>query len=304
MKSIKSEKPRHRNRLQRQENLVGYTFILPSLLVFLTMIAFPFLFSLFLSLTKWNFLSGFQGIRWVGLDNFAKLVKDTRFLYAVKNTFLYALATVPVSILLALVLAYLINEWVWGKKVFRLAFMIPYISNTVALAAVFQYLFRDIGPINAFLATLGIAPPQWFADPAINKIPIILLVIWTSVGFNIIIYSAALQNVPRDYYEAARIDGASGLQCFLHITLPAVSPTTFYLLIVRLITSFKIFTSINIMTFNTNATANTSMVMEIYTNAFENYNFGYASAEAVVLFVMIMAITLFNFWGQKRWVHY
>lgn len=292
----------HRNTLR--ENGIGWAFIAPSLIIFLSFIAFPFLFSLYLSLTEWNFLSGFKGIKWVGLGNFMRLGKDIHFKYGFKNIFIYAVATVPISIFLALVIAYLVTEYARGKRIFRLVFMVPYISNTVALSAVFSLLFRDTGTVNALLGSFGIAPIKWFANPSYNKFPIVLLVIWTSIGFNSIIYSAALQNVPISLYEAATIDGANRTQKFFRITLPMVSSTTFYLLIVRLITSFKIFASISIMTNKVKALYNTSMVMEIYVSAFENYKFGYASAEAVVLFVIIMIVTLINFVGQKRWVHY
>lgn len=290
---------------RRRENLAGYAFIAPALFAFLVFIAFPFIASLGLSFTSWNFLGGLSKLKWVGLENFVSIAKDRRFLQAVVNTFVYAIATVPTSIVIALALAYLLNGKIYLRGALRMAFFIPYISSAVALSAVFKFMFRDDGIINALLAAMGmVSTPQWFADLSLNKIPIIVLVIWTAIGYELIIYMSALQNVPKSLYEAAEIDGAGGFQRFRRITIPLVSPTTFYLVIVRLIATFKMFSSINIMTLGSAAYTNTAMVVEIYANAFGSYKFGYAAAESMVLFLMILIITLVNFRGQKRWVHY
>lgn len=291
---------------KRKENLTGYLFVAPALIVFLVFVAFPFFFSLVLSLTEWNFLSGWSGIQWKGLENFAKLAGDQNFRQAVVNTVIYTVATVPVSILIALVLAYVLNGKVYLKKTLRLAFFIPYISNMVALAAVFKFMFRDDGIINNVLLNVFHLQevPRWLSNSELNKIPIILILIWTAVGYELIVYMAALQNVPKELYEAGKLDGATGFKQFVHITFPMISPTTFYLVVVRMIAAFKVFSAINIITLGTATRGNTSLVVEIYQDAFQSYKFGYASAEAVVLFAIILAITLFNFWGQKKWVHY
>lgn len=295
-----------KNRLKRQENITGYLFVAPALFVFLVLIAFPFIASLLLSLTKWNFLSGLKGIKWVGLKNFKTIFSSNDFLYAMRNTLVYTVATVPTSILFALLLAWLLNDKVYLKKPLRLAFFIPYISSTVALAAVFRFLFRSEGIINVVLKNVFhvAEPPQWLVSPDLNRLPIILLLFWTAIGYELIIYMAALQNVPKELYEASELDGATGFKQFLHVTFPLISPTTFYLVVVRMIAAFKVFSSVNIITQGTAFNSNTSMVVEIYREAFVNYRFGDASAEAVVLFVVILLITLFQFWGQKKWVHY
>lgn len=291
---------------KRKENLIGYAFVAPALIVFLVFVAFPFFFSLILSLTEWNFLSGWGGIKWKGLENFVKLAGDRNFRQAVWNTVVYTVATVPVSILIALALAYTLNGKVYMKKTLRLAFFIPYISNMVALAAVFKFMFRDDGIINNILLNVFHMQevPRWLSNSELNKIPIILILIWTAIGYELIVYMAALQNVPKELYEAGMLDGATGFKQFVHITFPMISPTTFYLVVVRMIASFKVFSAINIITLGTVTKGNTSLVVEIYQDAFQSYKFGYASAEAVVLFAIILAITLFNFWGQKKWVHY
>lgn len=290
---------------KRKENLIGYAFVLPALIAFLLFIALPFFASLGLSFTSWNFIGGWKKLKWVGLDNFVQISKDLRFKQAIGNTFIYAITTVPTSIIMALMLAYVLNGKIYFKKTLRMAFFIPYISSTVALAAVFKFMFRDDGIINSILSMLGMTNlPQWFADLSLNKIPIIALVIWTAIGYELIIYMSALQNVPTSLYEAADIDGASGFKKFVKITIPLVSPTTFYLVIIRLIATFKIFSSVEIMTMGSSAYTNTSMVLEIYGNAFQSYKFGYAAAQSMILFIMILVITLFNFKGQKRWVYY
>lgn len=290
---------------KRKENLTGWLFVMPMLIAFLVFVAFPFVASIGLSFTEWNFIGGWKRIKWVGLTNFVDLLEDTRFIQAIRNTFVYAVATVPTSIITAMGLAYLLNNKVFFKKALRMAFFIPYISNTVALAAVFKFLFNREGIVNRVLNTLfGMEAIDWITTPSVNKIPIILLVIWTALGYELVIYMAALQNVPKDLYEAADIDGASGWRKFWKITFPMISPTTFYLFIVRFIAVFKLFSAVNIITMGTTQASNTSIVQRIYSSAFGSYKFGYASAEAMVLFVMILIITRFQFWAQKKWVHY
>ena len=173
----------------------------------------------------------------------------------------------------------------------------------VALAAVFRFLFRSDGPINLLLTQVfGVAEvPKWLTDTSLCKIPIISVMIYAGIGFSLIVYMAALQNVPKELYEAAAVDGASRFRQFVKITLPMLSPTTFYLCIVRLIAAFKAFSAINIMGSSSNAP---SMVTEIYSNAFNSYKFSYASAEAWVLVAVILIVTLLQFWGQRKWVHY
>lgn len=292
---------------RKRETLTGYAFLSPALIIFIVLIAFPLFFTVFLSFTKWNFLSGWDNIKFVGLKNFISMLTDNRFKWGVVNIFIYALSIVPASMLIALVLAYVLNDKVYGKKVLRFCFFIPYVSSSVALAAVFKFLFRDDGIINGLLMNVfGMKESiHWFTDMRYSKIPIIIFQIWVQIGFELIIYMAALQSVPKDLYEAADLDGVTPWKKFWKITFPLISPTTFYLLVVQIITIFKIFNSIDIMSFgNVTAYGNTSLVLEIYTNAFSNYNFGYASAESLVLLVIIAAVTVLNFYGQKKWVHY
>lgn len=294
-----------KNALKKRDNLSGHLFILPAVLTFLAFIAIPFLVSLGLSFTEWNFLSGLKGIKWVGFDNFVRLASDKYFLNSIKNTFIYVIASVPVSLILALALAYVLNGKVYLRKTLRLAFFIPYISSVVAIAAVLRLLFIKDGPVNTILNVLfKMEPKNFVASATLIRIPVIAILIMQAIGYELIVYMAALQDVPKELYESARLDGATGFQQFVKISVPLISPTTFYLVIVRTIAAFKIFAALNILTLATTNLNSYTMVLEIYEKAFSKYKFGYASAESLILFVILLIITLVQFWGQKHWVNY
>ena len=300
------------NRLQAKENFAGYAFVAPALVCFILFMAFPFFLTLILSFFDFNFLKVkklahlAKYMKFCGFDNFLEMTKDRRFIQSIINTAVYTVTTVPASIVIGLALAYVMHDNIHCKKLLRLAFFIPYISSIVALGAVFKFLFREDGIVNIVLSALNLIsePIKWSVDPAVSKIPIILLSIWSALGYVLIIYMAAMENVPRTLYEAATIDGASTFTQFMKITVPLISPTTFYLIIVRMIAVFKIFSSVNVFTMGSSITSNTSIVQEIYSSAFGSYTHGYASAQSVVLLVIILIITAINFWGQKKWVHY
>ena len=288
---------------KKRETIAGWLFLAPALIIFAILVVFPVIMSLCLSFTEWNFLSGLEGIKWKGLANFERLfTRDRKFMMALGNTVFYAFTTAPVSLVIGLLFAFMLNDKVYLRKLNRVFFFIPYICSMVALAAVFRFLFRVDGPINAILnRVLGIDPVPWLNKTAYNRIPVVCVMIYAAVGYTLIVYMAALQSVPRELYEAATVDGAGALTRFMRITVPMISPTTFYLLIVRLIAAFKAFSALNIMGVSKTAP---SLVTEIYANAFESYKFGYASAEAWVLVAVILAITLVQMVGQKKWVHY
>ena len=287
--------------------LTGYAFLAPALIIFVCMVLIPVIISIGLAFTKWNFFSGIDGLKFVGLRNFDKLfTSDRSFKTALINTVVYAVTTVPTTVILALVLAYMVNGKVHMQRFFRLAFFVPYISNMVALGAIFKFLFRTDGPINQVLSNFfGVqAVPDWLVSSDLCRIPIVCVMIYSGIGFCLIVYIAALKNVPTELYEAARVDRASTLrQCFA-ITVPMISPTTFYLLVVRMISAFQIFAAINIISDGGKSSGSVSLVSLIYEEAFKSYNFGYASAQAWVLVLFILAITLLNFKLQKKWVHY
>lgn len=294
---------KNQTKRQQAENRAGWLFMAPAMAVFLTMVVLAVIMSLALSFSEWNFLSGMGGIKWVGFKNFIRIFADRKFKMAMANTLVYAVTVAPVSIALALLFAFLLNDKVFLRKFNRMCLFVPYISSMVALTAVFRFLFRSDGPINMILTTVFHVSqvPKWLTSSSLCKIPVICVMVYAGIGFSLIVYMAALQNVPGELYEAARVDGAGGCRQFFKITLPLISPTTFYLCIVRLIAAFKAFTVINIMGMSGNAP---SMVTEIYGNAFNSYKFGYASAEAWILVGVILIITLIQFKVQKRWVYY
>ncbi|MBQ8815585.1 MAG: sugar ABC transporter permease [Lachnospiraceae bacterium] len=293
------------NEQKRRDTITAWLFLAPTLISFGAFVVFPVFFSAFLSFTQWDFISGISSIKFVGIRNFVKMFQDEEVINALKNTFIYTVTIVPISLCVSLVVAYMLNDKVHFKKTIRMMFFIPYISNTVALATVFKGLFRSDGPINMVLRDLGVSElPQWFSDPNLAKLPIIILAIWTGIGYQMLIYLAALQDVPTELYEAAEIDGASPLKRFLKVTIPLISPSTFYLLVVRTIAVFKLFSSVKIMSGSSSERISTTLVLEIYRAAFGEYEFGYASAMSWVLFAIILMVTLVQMWGQKKWVHY
>ena len=289
----------------RKEAAQAYLFLGPALLIFLVLVLLPVLFSGYLAFTNWDFTSGLKGIKWIGLKNFVKLKMDKNFNFALKNTFIYTLTSVPLTLLISLMFAYFLNGRVFLQKIMRTFVFIPYISNMVALALLFRCLFRSDGIINSMLVnTFGMKEGlKWMSSNDLNKIPIILLSTWAAIGYSMIVYMAAMQGISESLYEAAAIDGASPRQIFWRITVPLISPTTFFLMIIRMIAVFKIFTSVKVMSGHVSSRGNISLIVKIYDDAFGNYKFGYASAEAWVLFIIIFAATLLQFWGKKRWVN-
>ncbi len=290
------------NMNRRNENRVAYLFLTPSLIGFIVLLLLPLIFSLFLSFTDWDLLSGFKGIHFVGVKNFIDVWSDEWFINSFKNNFYFSLVVVPVTMVIALVLAYILNDKVYGKGTIRLFFFIPYISSLIAVSVVFIALYHPtLGPINQFLRSLGIKnPPKWLGDPKSALEGIMMLVIWKGLGYDLIIYLAGLQNIPKHLYEAAMIDGASSFRKFIHITLPSLAPTTFFLFVTRIIHSFQVFGPINVMTQGGPSQSTTVLVYYIYKSAFSFYKMGYASAMSWILFIVIFAITLVQWQGQKK----
>jgi multiple sugar transport system permease protein len=294
-----------RGSLQRGENLWGIAFVSPMLIGVIILVLFPILATLVLGFADWNFVQGWDGIQWVGFQNFRQLLEDDMFIKSVRNNILFLL-TVPVYMMISMALAILIDRFVYMKGYFKVAYFMPYISNIVAVAVVWQVLFQpSYGPINEILRTLGMSnPPKWIADPNFALISIMLISIWISIGFNLIIYIAGLQSIPKDLYEAADIDGANGWTKFRRITLPLLSPTSFFLLVTGIISTFKVFDIIAVMTQGGPIGSTTMMVWYLYDTAFVNLKVGYASSIAAVLFGFVMLITLGQWAAQKKWVNY
>lgn len=290
---------------QLRDNVAGYLFVAPMLLGSAVLILFPIVASFILSLTDWNFVTGLAGANFVGLDNFAALFSDSVFLKGLTNNFILLLV-VPIGLFLSLIFAVVINKGVYFKDTFKVIYFMPYISSTVAIALVFQVLFHPTqGPINQTLMALGIENvPGWIASTDWALVSVMLIIIWTQIGFQVILYIAALQNIPPQLYEAAEVDGASMWYKFKNITVPLVTPTTFLLLIQGIVSTFKVFDLIIVLTEGGPANSSTIPVLYMYQQAFEELKTGYASAISVILFLILVVITFLQWMGQKKWVNY
>ncbi len=291
--------------LKNSETLAGLLFVSPMLIGVTVLVLLPILAIFALSFADWNFVQGWDGLKWIGFDNFGKLLDDHAFIRSVRNNMIFLLA-VPVYMLVSMVLAILIDRYVYWKGFFKVAYFMPYISSIVAVAIVWQVLFQpSYGPINEMLKAIGIAnPPKWIADPKFALYSIMMITVWVSIGFNLIIYIAGLQSIPRDLYEAADIDGANAWVKFARITFPLLSPTSFFLLVTGIISSFKVFDIIAVMTQGGPIGSTSMMVWYLYEQAFNNLKIGYASSVSVVLFAFVMIITAGQWIAQKKWVNY
>ena len=290
--------------LTRRKTLVAYSFILPNLLGFFIFTFVPIVFSLLLSFCEWN--SGGE-IKFIGLDNFIRMLsKDNSFWIALKNTIYYTVVTVPVTLGLALFLAILMNKPLKGRVFFRSVLFFPYVASLVAIAVVWMALFNpDRGPVNSILMAIGIEnPPRWAASTTWAMPTIIGLTVWKGMGYYMIVYLAALQGVSRDLYEAASLDGATRWQQFVNITWPCVTPTTFYILMMLIVATFKSYDIMYITTQGGPGEATKVLAYHIYNTAFVSSQFGYASAIAMILLAMIVVITLIQFKFEKRFTSY
>jgi multiple sugar transport system permease protein len=288
------------------DTLAGWSFILPSILGFSTLTVLPILLSLVISFTSWNFLDGLGGMKFIGFDNFKQLVSDKWFVDSLTNNLLFVIGTVPATIVLSLLTAIAINKGVFLKAPIRLMIFMPYVSSIVAVSIVWGTLYNpSIGPINSFLRSIGIAdPPGWLSTSAWALPAIMIMTVWANIGYNMIIYLAGLQGISQDLYEAAKIDGANSMKSFFNITVPLLSPTTFFVLITSIIHSFQVFIAVFVMTKGGPGSSTTVLTYYAYRTGFDFYKMGYSSAMAWVLFLIIFVITYLQWQGQKKWVHY
>ncbi|MBN1563566.1 MAG: sugar ABC transporter permease [Anaerolineae bacterium] len=300
--SFQATTPSKRRR-QLSKHLVAYSFILPNLLGFAIFTLIPIVFSLGLAFMSWD---GANEISWVGVDNFKELRDDTTFNIALKNTLWYVTGTVPLTMACSLGLAILLNQPIRGKNIFRTIYFFPYVASLVAVAAVWNMLFfPSAGPVNELLRALGVDnPPRWSASIDWAMPTVVMASVWRGMGYYMVIYLAALQGIPAILYESAKIDGADMWQQFRYITLPMLTPATFFISIMLTITSFKVFDLILVMTNGGPGRATNVLVLHTYNTAFRRFEFGYSSAIAMVLFAMVLAITVVQFYMEKRWVEY
>jgi multiple sugar transport system permease protein len=284
------------------EGLTAFFFLLPNVIGFLIFTALPVVAALVLSLYDWDLL---LGANFVGFENYQRLLNDEVFHAALANTAYFVIASVPLTVALGLAIAVLCNQALLGITIFRSIFLLPYVTITVAIALVWKWLYLpDVGLFNQLLARVGIAGPAWLTDPTWAMPALILLSVWKAFGYNMVLFLAGLQSIPDHLYEAATIDGASAWQRFWYITLPLLSPTTFFVVVISIIGSFQVFDQALVMTNGGPGTATTTLVMHIYQVGFESFHMGYAAAIAWVLFAIIFVFTLIQFYFQRRWVTY
>lgn len=290
---------------KRNQIFAGYLFLLPNFLGFLAFILIPVVFSLYLAFSSWDLLSGVGGIRWVGLNNFVRMFSDPWFVSSLWNNIVYSTFTVVFSILIGLAMALLLNNKVFGTSALRTMYFVPYIVSLVAISAIWMALLSRFGPVSQFVRSLGVEnPPVWLMDPVFALPAIIALGVWKQAGYCMLIYLAALQGVPKELYEAAEVDGGGSWVKFRNVTWPLISPATFLLVITQIISSFRVFAPVQILTQGGPGRSTTVLVYYIYRTAYQNYRMGYASAMAWVLFSMVFVISFIQWQGQKRWVNY
>jgi len=284
------------------DNIHGWLFITPPLIVFTVFIFIPMGVAFFISLQKWNLLSS---MRFIGFANYVKMFSSDHFWNSFMVSLLYVAGTVPVTIVLGLVIAIMLNHVAHRVSFYRIMIYLPVITSMAAAAIVFQYLFEpNIGFLNYIFSIFGLPPMQWLNDRHQALVAVIIVGIWKRVGYNAIILLAGLQAIPGYYYEAAMIDGASRSQMVRNITIPLLSSVTFFVTVMQIIASLKVFTSIVVMTEGGPARGTDVLPYYLYKNAFQYHKMGYASAVAIFLFTIIFVFTILQFkFGEKK-VHY
>lgn len=279
--------------MSTKENLAGWAFIGLNLIGYLVFKLVPLIMASVLSFTKWNVATSLSNMKFVGFSNFVRMFQDPVFWDSFWNTIIYSVAMVPIAIFLSLIFAVILDKYVFGKGLLRLAFYLPNISSMVAVSIVWMILFiPSYGMINQFLMSIGISnPPKWLMGESTSLLSIIIVGVWQRLGYNIIIILAGLQGVSQTLYEAAEIDGANGVQKFFYITIPSLSNTMFFLTMISFISSFQVFTPVNVMTQGGPGTSSSVLVYYIYKSAFQNNDIGYASAMAWMLFFLVFTFS-------------
>lgn len=290
--------------LKRQQMIWGYILIAPLLSGLLLFYIFPFFQNIYYSFAEFG---AFGRYEITGLNNYRKLIGDRELRQAFFNTFKYVLITVPIGVSISTVIAALLNSKIRGKGFYRVMYFLPAVAMSSAISSVWKWMFnRDYGILNQILAAFGGEPQSWLNDPKYSLIAVSIVMIWSKVGYNMIILLAGLQGIPKSLYEAAEIDGAGPIRKFFSVTLPLLTPSLFFVSIITLIGAFQTFDIIFMMVNRGSMAINSSMsvVYLFYENAFVTNQKGYAAAISVVLFIVIMLITAVQLKLQKKWVNY
>lgn len=286
--------------LNKGDHAAGWLFVAPMVLGFVLLLLIPLGMALYMSLTDWPLLGE---ANFVGLDNYRAITGDAEFWRVLGNTLYFAAGLVPANIVLALLLALPLSKNIRGAGAFRTVIFIPVMTSLVVWSIVWKYMFAtDSGFINQLLRLLGITGPAWLYDTSLAMPVVIVTSLLKNVGLNMVLFIAALQQVPVQLYEAARIDGAGRARTFFRITVPMITPTIFLTVIMTIIGSLKVFGQIYVMTQGGPSGSTEVLVYTIWERAFKLFEFGYASALAYVLFIIILLLTLVQWQMRKRWV--
>lgn len=292
--------PQRTNPAMRRDPYYGYTFVAPAVIGFLVFVLLPLLGVFYYSTQEMNAFSGEESF--VGLDNYTELAASGTFRRVLVNTAVFSLAVIPLNITLGLGLALLVNRQIPGISVFRTAFFLPVAISLVAWSLVWRYLLQERGGVNAFLAVVGIDGPNWLSDPHWSMVALIGVQVLKSVGVSMIILLAALQEVPEEVREAARLDGAGGAQALFRVTIPLISPALLMVGILATIDALKAFAQVFLLTQGGPGLSTTILGYYIYDQAFNAFQVGASSAAAVVLFVVVLGLTLLQWRTRRRWV--
>lgn len=284
-----------------ESRYMGLAYLAPYIIGLLVFTMIPFLGSLYLSFTDYNLINAPV---WSGFANFTDLTTDRTFKRSLNVTLLYVFLTVPIKLAFALLIAVILNYRLRAIGFFRTAYYVPSIlGGSIAVAVLWRYIFADAGLVNLVLTSVGLEPVNWFGDPVNALFTITLLRTW-QFGSAMVIFLAALQAVDKSLYEAAAIEGAGKWASFWHITLPLITPVIFFNLIMQMVQAFQEFNGPYVITGGGPLKSTYLLPLYIYDEAFKNFNMGYASAIAWVLFLIIMALTVVAFWSSKKWVYY
>ena len=289
---------------ETKRDLVAYSFIAPNFIGFCIFTLIPIVFAFLLAFMEWD---GSNPIEWAGISNFTRLIDDTFFKAAFVNTIIYCVGTVPLTLIASLALAIVLNQKVIGRGIFRTISFFPYVASLVAITSVWKMLFHPSkGPINSILYNVFNVPveelPQWFTGSLV-MVSMILFSVWKYMGYYMVIYLAGLQGISAELYEAASLDGANTWQKFRYITWPQLSSTTFFVVIMLTINCFKVYDIAVMLAGGGNGdltTSSTVLVYYIYQKAFVDWDLGYSSAVAMVLFAMVLIVTIVQFAGQAK----
>lgn len=282
----------------RREALTGYLLISPNLIVFGLFMLLPLILTFVVSTQE---TSGLGPAEWVGLENYTELVGDGVFWRSLINTMGYAVVTVPLDLALGLAVAMLLNRAVWLRDVMRTIYYLPVVISGVASGLIAQWMFNEnIGVVNELLGFVGLGPVSWQSSPVWAMTSIVLLTLWVGVGFNMVVYLAALQSIPREYYDASAVDGASSVQQFRHVTLPGLGTATGFLAIYGVILCFQAFDIIYILTGGGPGDATEVLGTYAYDQAFSLREQGYGSAIGVVLYLLLVVVLGAQFWVSRR----